>query len=162
MFFLNNKLQLQKLMGKYLWSDCSLFFLPAWSPGVSLFLQAFLRGHRIGIQQIRHCICTKSHFFNNLHHQSVNATFPPNKSLYIILPLSQNHHLPMNWTAEFIIYLFLGYFLVLVKWNKQFFNSLFSVQSGFNDLNFFPLPPFLDHLRVEVKRRIMHRFSSVQ
>lgn len=83
MFFLNNKLQLQKLMGKYLWSDCSLFFLPAWSPGVSLFLQAFLRGHRIGIQQIRHCICTKSHFFNHLHHQSVNAT-PPQIRVYIL------------------------------------------------------------------------------
>lgn len=131
---------------------------------LSLFLQAFLRGHRIGIQQIRHCICTKSHFFILLHHQSVNATPPPPIRVYI-LPLSQNH-LPMNWTAEFIIYLFLGFvlFLVLVEWSKLFFNSLFSVRSGFNDLNFFPSSPFffLDHLRVEVKRRIMHRFSSVQ
>lgn len=112
----------------------ALFSLPPWSPGVSVFLQAFLWGHRTGSQLIRHCICTKSHFYIIGYHKAVNATIQL-KSLYIISPLPhlKSCHPPLIWTTEFIIY-FLCFGFSQKKQTLRFLIPFLSGVGGFNDL----------------------------
>lgn len=127
-------------------SDCMPYSLslPGLRVSLCLFLQAFLWGHRTGSQLIRHCICTKSHFYIIGYHKAVNATIQL-KSLYIIPPLPhlKSCHLPLIWSAEFIIY-FLCFGFSQKKQTIRFLIPLLNRVGGFNDLLdsfFFFLPP---------------------
>lgn len=98
--------------------DCMPYSLslPGLWVSLCLFLQAFLWGHRTGSQLIRHCICTKSHFYIIGYHKAVNATIRL-KSLYIILPLPHfEGQPPLIWSAEFIIYFL---FVLVFSQKKQ-------------------------------------------